>query len=495
MTSEDARPTGTGLIGFHEAFLRRDTEGRRLFDGVTAFLEVISQNDGSVLVDLLSLNGAKETEFEAGTYLVRATMPSGELLTGTMLVEAARRTTFSFAPPRFWVSDAAFTIGASWPGGAPRSNSRDAARSASRSALSPWPYSALVMRTVKQGAFVALPGGLAAFLPRTGIRRPELLKRGDRIRVQIADFDEEGVPKFVGGPQSAAVEPLSFTLLDAGFQEIEQSRLLEFGAGEFLHEPVPELVGRRIMWQCVVDFTSLARRFEMGKCWLRVETPSGTAQYVALPFARTVRVCAAAIGGTDDSQPTLDVRVTTDAGAADSMLGFLTSGLFQALELWRSYIANLFREAEGAVAESTYRGSREPLNQIDLAGAIVGSYCSLKMGAAQQWIHAIQELSEAFPAVPDFAIVLGWLQAQSNEMRGAVESWIRAAEAGSPYYTIGSRLLADGIDAVAETDRRRLTYLREIVRRRAALFDPASPYPTGSSVIIDLEFALLEVLA
>lgn len=170
--------------------------------------------------------------------------------------------------------------------------------------------------------------------------------------------------------------------------------------------------------------------------WLRIAWTAERAKFVALPPAETVRFNLfydpPEIEGGDP------VNVVVDAGnpRAESILGYLRRGDFaSARQVGANFTAeNLLREK-----------LRDP------ASAAIGGYFLLQAADFVRLHNWTERLSEWFEYIPDGAVILAWhaLWSSPPDFDLARGQLIEATHRGLPVYTIGLRLLSDGLSLCA----------------------------------------------
>lgn len=125
-------------------------------------------------------------------------------------------------------------------------------------------------------------------------------------------------------------------------------------------------------------------------------------------------------------------------GTAGALFSFIRGG---ALDSARRASSTLIAQAE------TYLGEKEE----DPVRACIAAYTLLKIGSPkrQDWVA---NLANWFPFLPDGAIVHGWNLLHAGKADEARDSFREALKRGVPMYTMGIRLLRDGLKFVAGLD-------------------------------------------
>jgi len=166
--------------------------------------------------------------------------------------------------------------------------------------------------------------------------------------------------------------------------------------------------------------------------WLRVAWTSANVKFVALPPSRNVRF------NLFDDPPEVDdgdpINVVVDSGnsRAESILGYLRRGDFaSARQVGASF------DAEKLLLEKVQ----------DPASAAIGGYFLLQaseFGRLHDWT---KNLSDWFDYFPDGPVIRGWhvLRSSSPDFQTARKLFLEAMHRGLPVYTIGLRLLSDGL--------------------------------------------------
>lgn len=143
----------------------------------------------------------------------------------------------------------------------------------------------------------------------------------------------------------------------------------------------------------------------------------------------------------------------------------------------------------GGADAAAVRGADEARLLIDQehvspAGAAVGAYYLLRTGEAAACLGWYRELTQNFPAFPDFWVALGTASLQAERPAGeCAHAFLRAAEAGVPCFREGLELLRDGIDMLRADDDPQVLVaaLRDAALRYAPLLralEPESPVTT-----------------
>lgn len=166
--------------------------------------------------------------------------------------------------------------------------------------------------------------------------------------------------------------------------------------------------------------------------WLRVAWSTVQAKYVALPPAATVRINL--FHDAPDSADRDPINVVVDAGnpRAESILGYLTRGDFaSARQVGASF------NAEELLRDKV----------ADPASAAIGAYFLLQAGDLDRLYDWTRNLSDWFSYFPDGAVIRAWhlLRSSTPDFEGAQKLFIEAVRRGIPVYTIGLRLLRDGL--------------------------------------------------
>jgi hypothetical protein len=131
--------------------------------------------------------------------------------------------------------------------------------------------------------------------------------------------------------------------------------------------------------------------------------------------------------GNGDTGGRARVVVNTTNREAESMASLLTSGDFVG--------------ANGLAKALLERKMEDPY------AAAIGGYGLLRTGHAVQVDSWTRNLLTRFPFLPDAAVIHGWveLHRQSSDFSAARRLFLEATRLGVPVYTIGLRMLLDGL--------------------------------------------------
>lgn len=167
--------------------------------------------------------------------------------------------------------------------------------------------------------------------------------------------------------------------------------------------------------------------------WAAVEWQTDR-QLVAVPAwnFQDVRVLILKDDPTDQDLAPFRVLIGGSHPQAEAILGFLTSGDFEAA---RRVGEKWFDEAEQMLHDKV----------ADPIAAIVAGYFLLRAGRIDRLHEWTSNLANWFPWIPDGAVICGWHMALTNRWDLA-EHWLtEAVHRGVPLYTQGLRLLHDGL--------------------------------------------------
>ena len=171
--------------------------------------------------------------------------------------------------------------------------------------------------------------------------------------------------------------------------------------------------------------------------WALIRWPGGH-QLVAIPAwnLQHIRMLILREDPTDGDSTPFRVLVGGNHPQTESILGFLTSGDFEAA---RRVGENWFDEAEQMLRDKV----------DDPIAAIVAGYFLLRAGSFDRLHDWTSNLANWFPSFSDGAVICGWHMALSNRWELAEHWFTEAVQRGIPLYTQGLRLLHDGLRLLA----------------------------------------------
>ena len=193
-----------------------------------------------------------------------------------------------------------------------------------------------------------------------------------------------------------------------------------------------------------------------GLHFLQVGVPSFPWRFVAVPpSAQGVNVLVRRPSSPTEISEGLVVRIVTQDRQAETLLHYLVSGnSASARAIGNRFIADelnrLNEVKEEDVAHTELRLRDELVNPVSAA---IGGYYLLQVGEAQRLHDWPRIFANWIDWLPDFAIIHAWqlLQVQGvPEFELALKRLIEASERGVPVYTVGLRLLYDGLKLFAE---------------------------------------------
>jgi hypothetical protein len=135
----------------------------------------------------------------------------------------------------------------------------------------------------------------------------------------------------------------------------------------------------------------------------------------------------------DTPEPSLRPMVRGNNPQADAILAYLNQGAFEAA---RNTGDRLIEQMDSLLGGKV----------SDPTSAIVAGYCMLKASSIrhEDWL---ENLANWFPGLPDGAIICGWglLYQNPPDQQAARDYFLMAARRGIPMYTVGLRMLMDGL--------------------------------------------------
>jgi hypothetical protein len=378
-----------------------DTEASIPIDVINGRMETVSLPDS-----LLYFGRPASFDLPTGPYLVRVTLPSGELLTEEVDVEAGVNRELTVAgeltSPHKWMT-------------VPSVLARPASRSTTGFAFDD----------------VSRMESLRRPMIRTHVWASLRLLRSKRKTAEW--LPQEGISPAIDWPKvdddfAFAADPLDVLKV----QEITLPSPLTLPGRDAL--PGTPLV----------------------QYWLSITGPDPIARFAALPIPREKsRVRVLIIFDPQDVEqapaavlePQIGrlprgrdpVRLTISSGnpAADVLLGYLAQGMGEAA---RRVGRPFARDAEAMLQHSG----------IDPVGATVGAYFLLQSGDLARLHDWTNNLANWFPWLPDGPVIHAWhlmRQGPRDKVAEQVRDRLLEAESrGLPIFTRGTRLLYDGLD-------------------------------------------------
>lgn len=382
-------------------------------------MEVIDHNLEQVWAQSQMLRDEAEVDVAPGTYLVRAHLPSGEIVSAQAQVGENESKKIELIPKQHSPQE---TLG--------------------------WAY---YLKGVSRTGQTART--FAAFDPASLFRA-------------AATADSISTPKL----------DLYFHNAESGWHSLsslEDAHELELPGADF---PVEVMVDRAIRYLDPLTPVSLRLKTKRnlrkcpGQFWLQVGGDQPWSKFVALPSARELRVLVT----RDDDEPQqsddpLNVIVDSGNPQAEAILGYLSAGDFGSAKL-----------VGGEVVESAMHLLWDKLD--DPTGAAIGGYLLLATGHLFK-VNWTNNLADWMKWLPDGAVVHAWhvLRQKGGDGKLARKWLIEAAERGVPLYTQGLRLLFDGLnifDMRADSKDEEVKAALESIRPYAAAADWRAPVTT-----------------
>jgi hypothetical protein len=285
------------------------------------------------------------------------------------------------------------------------------------------------------------------------------------------------------GEESAGAESLSTPKLNLYFHHaksgwhslsaLEDTHNLKLPKADF---PLEVEVDRAIRYLDPLTPVSLRLKTKRplrkcpGQLWLRVGGDEPWSKFVALPSAKELRVLVT----LDDDEPQqsddpLNVIVDSGNPQAEAILGYLSSGDFGSAKL-----------VGGQVVESAVQLLWDKVD--DPTGAAIGGYLLLATEHLFK-VNWTNNLANWMEWLPDGAVIHAWhvLRQKKGDGKLARKWLIEAAKRGVPLYTQGLRLLFDGLnifDMRADGKDKDVKAALERIRPYAAAADWRTPVTT-----------------
>jgi hypothetical protein len=188
--------------------------------------------------------------------------------------------------------------------------------------------------------------------------------------------------------------------------------------------------------------TSSAWRWNLGQFWVQVSTSWSPAKFVALPPSDYMRVLFVLNRVPPEGNDPLNVLVSSRNSRAEDLLSYLSRGDFASA---RMVGGGVVEEAE----QLLYEKRKDP------AGAAIGGYFLLWADRLERLHDWTRNLADWFPWMPDGCVIDAWhlLRKEPSDLKSARGRLIQASERGIPLYTVGLRLLFDGLNILHQHDR------------------------------------------
>jgi kumamolisin len=375
------------------------------YEGVMVPVQVFDATSNQIFAKPVPLNSTGSLlgqDFGPGTYLVRATLPSGEVLADTVAVESGKDVKAVFKSKRRSLRE-----GLSWAyylqKPPPEVLAIRSCFTTSDSIL--WREKFYDLQ--KQEAIIADPAQKFA-----------LKKQIEEARDKIRELVTPEQPK------------ITFWAHDSsGWKVINENDRSIFNHVQY--EEGGSLEGALLI-NIGFKEIDLWREFP-AQIWLQASTSAGSV-FASLPTVAHLHVLIAA---NDDERSNLPFRVQSSSGspAVDSLVSFLNSGDFESARAIGSPWA---QRAE----KMLFRKLDDPM------AAVVGGYFLLQAGKVAR-LHDkwTANLAKWFEWLPDGAIIRAcYLMTKPQpDVIATRKLLLEAVRRGLPYYTIGLRLLQNGL--------------------------------------------------
>jgi hypothetical protein len=351
-------------------------------------------------VPLTSTGSRLEQDFGPGTYLIRVTLPSGEILANTIEIQDDGKDAQAVLKPK---------------------------RQSPREELS-WAY----------------------YLQKA----PSAFERAqEQIFTVASDFPHPFLPELT----------VTFWAHDASGWKVTSEKDRDIFS-TVQYESSPDLEKEGALLRIGIGFNDSGDRQKFpAQVWLQASNWAGS-QFIALP---TVPLLHVLVATNSDSQSTMPFSIQTSNGspAVDALLSFLSSGDFESARAIGSGWAQ--------------RAEEMLLNKVqDPMAATVGGYFLLKAGEIERLHEWTANLANWFKWLPDGPIIRAChLMTRPQPVADTIRNLLlEAVKRGLPYYTIGLRLLQDGLKLFLQRspEDREIIGALETINPYLDVADPAS---------------------